>query len=953
MTTLTNNLEKPENSYQRFSEATGIFLLAVSMTILLSLLSYDPQDSAWNVVSIRPNAINWIGSLGAWISDALFQIFGLSAFIIPVLLMTIGWRTLRLHQARLMRRKFIGLFLALISMAGLLSLPPMPSYKENVQFGGAIGQLLARSLEAELNKLGTGIILLVILIFALMMATEFSFNVLFESARVRTTVDSIVATELAWRGKWNDMRNSWKINRETRRQAREEKRQAALKARQERANQYAREQEQAKRLKTEQLEAKKLKQQEQLRANAIPTTPTIVTTPPVQAPPKVVTSEPIKAVVEEKAPVEPKVIKKELPSVPTIISNNNQSNSAPNTIVGAVVPPQRYQLPDIDALRKVVYGEEETNETIEEFSLSGSVASLDVNKRLEESAQPIKKREGQVPPVGSNDVPVMRRRSDTIQVPKSSPRASSVTMTSDNANSVIDQMLESAAIERRVEEEQAVTPIVMPALPVPYSDFVLPSTDMLTVPPPQHEQDDAELWDRARLVAEKCNEFSVSGKIQNINPGPVVTTFEFKPDPGVKYSRITGLVDDLCLALKAESVRIERMPGKSTVGIEVPNLNREVIYLREIFESEKYKSASSPLTLALGKSIEGTTYIADLMRMPHLLIAGATGTGKSVCLNSLIVSILYKASPEEVKMIMVDPKRLELGLYEGIPHLLTPIVLEPKRASSALKWAVGEMENRYKMLAGHGVRNIDQYNQQIRQRYNQPDISGERPKLLPYIVIIIDELADLMMVASSDVETSITRLAQMARAVGIHLIIATQRPSVDVITGLIKANFPSRISFRVSSKIDSRTILDTNGAEALLGQGDMLFLPPGTSRLIRVHGAYVNEGEINRIVDHIRAQGRPEYNENIQMLEEETEAGESGGDKDKLYEEAIKVICEMKKASTSVLQRRLRIGYGRAASILDMLEIEGCVGPSDGSKPREVKPRAYEYLERVEQMAEE
>jgi DNA segregation ATPase FtsK/SpoIIIE, S-DNA-T family len=484
------------------------------------------------------------------------------------------------------------------------------------------------------------------------------------------------------------------------------------------------------------------------------------------------------------------------------------------------------------------------------------------------------------------------------------------------------------------------------------SDYIVPSVELFTPVPPPQVHDEDELWERAQLLAEKCQEFSVTGKIQHISPGPVVTTFEFKPDPGVKYSRITNLADDLCLALRAESVRIERLPGKSTVGIEVPNMRREIIYIREIFESPQYRQAASPLTLALGKTIEGQTHIADLAKMPHLLIAGATGTGKSVCLNSVIVSLLHKASPDEVKMIMVDPKRLELGLYEGIPHLLTPIVLDPQRASNALKWAVGEMESRYKMLAGYSVRNIEQYNNLVRQRRAEGSTIPFPP--LPFIVIIIDELADLMMVASNDVETSITRLAQMARAVGIHLVIATQRPSVDVITGLIKANFPSRISFRVSSKVDSRTILDTNGAETLLGQGDMLFLPPGTSRLVRVHGAYVGEAEIGRMVEHIRQQREPEYDESIQISEEEAElqAG-GGGARDELFEEALRIVCQMGRASTSVLQRRLRIGYGRAAAILDMMELEGYVGPSDGSKPRVVKQLAHEYVERLMQIQQE
>jgi S-DNA-T family DNA segregation ATPase FtsK/SpoIIIE len=491
---------------------------------------------------------------------------------------------------------------------------------------------------------------------------------------------------------------------------------------------------------------------------------------------------------------------------------------------------------------------------------------------------------------------------------------------------------------------------------VSYSDYSMPPLEFLNEAPPHSEQADAELLSLATRLAEKCKEFNVTGQIKHICPGPVVTTYEFKPDPGVKYSRVVSLVDDLCLALKAESIRIDRMPGKPHVGIEVPNPSRETIFLREVIESRAFRESGSKLTIALGKTIDGLNYVADLAKMPHLLIAGTTGAGKSVGVNALIVSILYRARPDEVKFILIDPKRLELGLYADIPHLATPIITDPKVASRSLKWAVKEMEQRYKDLAGWGVRNIDGYNNEIMRRnlVKEYDEKGEPHKPLPYIVIIIDELADLMMTSGREVEESITRLAQMARAVGIHLVLATQRPSVDVITGLIKANFPSRISFRVSSKVDSRTIIDTNGAEHLLGRGDMLFLPPGTSRLIRVHGAYVDEKEIERIVNHAKAQGLPEYNETITQSEEEALGLEEGnGEHDELFEEALRICVEMKRASTSVLQRRLRIGYGRAAAILDIMEREGLIGQADGSRPRPVLGRAYEMIAQWDDAGEE
>jgi len=489
---------------------------------------------------------------------------------------------------------------------------------------------------------------------------------------------------------------------------------------------------------------------------------------------------------------------------------------------------------------------------------------------------------------------------------------------------------------------------------VNYSDYVLPPLHFLNEAPPHSEQADAELLSLATRLAEKCKEFNVTGQIKHICPGPVVTTYEFKPDPGVKYSRVVSLVDDLCLALKAESIRIDRMPGKPHVGIEVPNPRRETIFLREVIESRAFQESGSKLTIALGKTIDGLNYVADLAKMPHLLIAGTTGAGKSVGVNALIVSILYRARPDEVKFILIDPKRLELGLYEEIPHLATPIIVDPKLASRSLKWAVAEMERRYRDLAGWGVRNIDGYNTEIMRRnlVKEYDANGEPWKPLPYIVIIIDELADLMMTSGREVEESITRLAQMARAVGIHLVLATQRPSVDVITGLIKANFPSRISFRVSSKIDSRTIIDTNGAEQLLGRGDMLFLPPGTSRLIRVHGAYIDEIEISRIVSHMKAQGPPSYDESITQSDEEALGlTASEGEHDELFEEALRICVEMKRASTSVLQRRLRIGYGRAAAILDVMEREGLIGQADGSRPRPVLGRAYEMVADWDEMS--
>ncbi|MGB0080159.1 MAG: DNA translocase FtsK [Terracidiphilus sp.] len=495
------------------------------------------------------------------------------------------------------------------------------------------------------------------------------------------------------------------------------------------------------------------------------------------------------------------------------------------------------------------------------------------------------------------------------------------------------------AIHSRADAEvHAVT-----VAPKHVSGYKLPSSTLLTAgEAPQSVRED-ELREEAKVLVEKCAEFDVRGQVVQINPGPMVTTFEFKPEAGVKYSRVTGLADDLCLAMRAESILIERMPGKSTVGIQVPNHEKETIHLRDVIESETFARARSRLTLAMGKDINGRIVTADLASMPHVLIAGSTGSGKSVAINAMIMSLLYRTTPQQVRLILVDPKRVELGMYEGIPHLFTPIITEPKLAANALRNAVREMERRLKLLASRSVRNIDQYNKLFEG--STPSLfaeeSGQPEEPLPYIIIIIDELADLMMLDRANVEESVTRLAQMARAVGIHIILATQRPSVDVITDLIKANVPTRISFRLATKVDSRTILDTNGAEALLGRGDLLFLPPGTSRLMRLHAPYVSEKETAAVVEFWKNQGTAEYVEGfLDSPKDERGAmeGESGdaSDEDPMYDDAVRLVFEFGKASTSLLQRRLRVGYGRAAHLIDMMERDGLVGAADGPRPREL-----------------
>ncbi len=475
-------------------------------------------------------------------------------------------------------------------------------------------------------------------------------------------------------------------------------------------------------------------------------------------------------------------------------------------------------------------------------------------------------------------------------------------------------------------------------------EYQLPPISFLDPPVPRPDTiDDENLRMQSMLLEKKLNDFGVQGKVEAVSPGPVITTFEYTPAPGVKINKIVNLTDDLALALRALSIRIVApIPGKAVIGIEIPNETREAVSFREIIASDVFEESKSKLTICLGKDIVGNPVVAQLDKMPHLLIAGATGAGKSVGLNAMISSLLYKATPNDVKFIMVDPKRIELSMYNGIPHLITPVVTDMKKATNALFWAVREMERRYELLSEHKCRNISQFNKKIAKE--KKESKEDDLKELPYIVIIIDELADMMMVASRDVEVALTRLAQMARAAGLHIILATQRPSVDVLTGIIKANFPTRISFQVSSKIDSRTIIDSNGAENLLGAGDMLYLPPGTAKLQRIHGAFISEEELTKVIDFLKQQKPPEYDENITEAPVQDGSPEENGEHDEHYDAAVALVTKTRKASISMVQRHLRIGYNRAARIIEMMEIEGIIGPSDGAKPREVLAGNYDEI---------
>ena len=737
-------------------EIIGFINLLLAILLFLCLVSYNPRDTSFNALSYKLSVDNRVGKIGAHASDLLFQVLGLSAFLLLVPLVLLSWRLIRGQRIEAPYMRAVGFLLLVCVSSASLQLLPAPIPNVNFQPGGITGVFLADVLLPYLNLTGTVVLLAGALVLGLLASTRLSIG----GALSQAVHERVSAGPSLWERflRWRESRKPIR---------------------------------------------------------------TVLNIKPQAPPPIEVTPRP--------APVKP----------------------------GPVLPP---------ILREEV------------------------------------------------PAPVVRQTAP--------------------------EPARQATAEERYRPHK----------------YSLPSLDLLALPEDHFRVDEAELMERARQIAGKCAEFDVHGSITQIHPGPVVTTFEFKPDAGVKYSRVTNLVDDLCLGIKAESLRIDRLPGKATVGIEVPNTRRETIYLRELIESDIFRKSQSRLTLALGKQINGNVYVTELNRMPHLLIAGATGAGKSVALNCMITSILYKASPEEVKFILIDPKRLELGIYAHIPHLLTPIVTDPKEAANALRWATSEMESRYKRLALRGVRNIDQYNTLIRSTTRQlslPDGNAgeeepERP--LPYLVLVIDELADLMMVSSREVEESISRLAAMARAVGIHLILATQRPSVDVITGVIKANFACRIAFKVATKVDSRTIIDVNGAEQLLGSGDMLFIPPGSSRITRLHGAYLSEKEAQNIVQHLLDQGRPSYDKSVltygqEQTDEEGNAEELGAS-DPLYNDAVRVVVSEGRASTSLLQRRLSIGYGRAAKLIDTMYKDNLVGPAEGSKPREVLV-GMDFLERL------
>jgi DNA segregation ATPase FtsK/SpoIIIE, S-DNA-T family len=872
---LTPTRSRPVNLF------LGLVVLLVSLLLFLALATYHASDPSLNTAADQtlPRAIhNWVGVFGSYLSDVLLQSLGLAAFLIPIWLGGIGWTWMQSRPSGSALLRWTGTLLSLTFVPAVFGLIPWHwRWLHLVPVEGIVGRLVSGVLVSYLNIQGSWVVALAMASAGIYFASAMSFGALRES----------------FENRWLQVRSMyerWRNWREERAERKEEER-------------FEREAELGeKRLASQGLHfvpAAGLSQEDNMTPEPEP---------------------------EEKKPG----------FFARLFRRHKAAEQ--DDLLDEVPAFQRAPLQQTDHAQV-----NEPQVAMRTMPVAEEQIPITQRRSIWERAQAEAPVAAGTAPAVHNVVPIPpppQRFSDS-HVMDSAPapaqpapvRLEPITVPATPAAHAPGEI----AIHGRADAEVRSATVA----PKNVSGFKLPPSTLLNQGEgPQKVRED-ELREEAKVLVEKCAEFDVRGQVVQINPGPMVTTYEFKPEAGVKYSRVTGLADDLCLAMRAESILIERMPGKSTVGIQVPNHERETIHLRDVLESETFAKAKSRLTLAMGKDINGRIVTADLNAMPHVLIAGSTGSGKSVAINAMIMSLLFRTTPAQVRLILVDPKRVELGMYEGIPHLFTPIITEPKLAANALRNAVREMERRLKLLASRSVRNIDQYNKLFEGVMPSLFDDGETEEPLPYIVIIIDELADLMMLDRSNVEESITRLAQMARAVGIHLILATQRPSVDVITGLIKANVPTRISFRLATKVDSRTILDTNGAEALLGRGDMLFLPPGTSRLNRLHAPYVSEKETAAVVSFWKAQGEAEYVEGFLESPKDERTGLEGAsegqeDGDPLFDDAVRLVFEFGKASTSLLQRRLRIGYGRAAHLIDLMENDGLVGPADGSRPREL-----------------
>jgi len=876
----------------------GAVLMLAAALLLLSLATYHPADPSFNTSSgaAGPHAIrNWIGPTGAYLSDLLLQTFGVVAFGFPLWLGGLGWVWFRSQSNGAAWLRWTGVILTLAFLPAVAGLIPWHwHWMHAMPIEGMTGRLMTDLLVGYLNPTGAAILAGVLAACGLYLGSNFSFRAAWEWSQERSI--QLSAIHDRWR--------NWEADRADKRAEREAIRQAEhgpIDA---------------------QHELDELDElEEEIHAPGFfarifgflrrrkPVDDDLLDDVPAFERMKNRPSE-----AEEAPPLHG--------YAPSIWERREAVQAAPPGYAPSRVPEREPE----DEIDIVPISSRGTNPANVVAGSQGDVVTMPLRGRAKEAAEEAE------------------RELAEFSAPTHPPVAPPAQTASARARAAAPQPLaESLTIHERADAHPEIALRANTLAPRKIDGFKLPPSTLLHQGEEPLAIREDMLREEARKLVEKCAEFKVNGQVVQINPGPMVTTYEFKPDASVKYSRVAGLGDDLCLAMRAESILIERMAGTSHIGIQVPNHDRETIHLRDVIESETFAKAKSRLTLAMGKDINGRIVTADLAGMPHVLIAGSTGSGKSVAINAMIMSLLFRTTPAQVRLILVDPKRVELGMYEGIPHLFTPIITEAKLAANALRNAVREMERRLKLLASRSVRNIEQYNNKIAESGMASLFTdtGEAEEPLPFIVIIIDELADLMMLDRANVEESITRLAQMARAVGIHLILATQRPSVDVITGLIKANVPTRISFRLASKVDSRTIIDDNGAESLLGRGDMLFRPPGTSRLMRLHAPYVSEKETAAVVDFWKAQGEAEYVEGfLEAPREERKEmegdGSAEGDDDELFDDAVRLVFEFGKASTSLLQRRLRIGYGRAAHLIDLMERDGLVGPADGSRPREL-----------------
>ncbi len=881
---------------RRLNEILGLVVMVCAGMLFLALASYTPTDPSADTVggltagarsgaglTARLGAHNWTGLVGAWLADAILQTIGIAAFFLPVVLGRVGFCWMRQRPAGSALARLIGLALWIIfAPAAIGLLPHTFLWRHALPIEGVTGRLLADTMVQYLNLPGATIVLTLLVAVSMYLATTFTL----------LTAGEWIESHFSFVRRIHERIQDWRIQRAL---AKAEKRGLA-----------------------DQVEPRESgavfasKREQTLEQAAI-------------------------NLEQQRTALEPSTLlgslfgwwgrirhKRNLPAAHE--DSADQQTAAAPTSVWQSMPRTHVDAPPVTPLSTAAAAAAPYAEAL--AAAAAPLRDADDTARLDLSLPELPP--ARTPRLRTPDAPVPQpfaaAKPSLVPPPPREPQAISFGKRADADIKPV-----------------TISPKSIRGYKLPPSSLLYRSDEVAVV----REQ---ALRVEARTLVEKCAEFGVDGQVTQINPGPVVTTFEFRPDAGVKYSRVTGLADDLCLAMAAESILIERMAGKSTVGIQVPNHERETIWLRDVVECESFAQSKSKLAIALGKDINGRIVTADLAAMPHVLIAGSTGSGKSVAINAMIMSVLFKSTPEQVRMILVDPKRVELGMYEGIPHLFTPIITEAKLAANALRNAVREMERRLKLLAANHVRNIDQFNK-LFDNGSEYLFDDKDQEPLPYIIIIIDELADLMMLDRANVEESITRLAQMARAVGIHLVLATQRPSVDVITGLIKANVPTRMSFRLATKVDSRTIIDSNGAESLLGKGDMLYLPPGTSRVQRLHAPFVTEKEIAAVTAFWKAQGEAEYVHGFlegpkdEAGKEIDGTGETSQEDDDLFDDAVRLIFEFGKASTSLLQRRLRIGYGRAAHLMDMMERDGLVGPADGSKPREILKSPDYYKE--------